>query len=156
MVDDDRPEDVVRDFIAWENGDETKVDVVAESIDMYNPGLPEGVVHDRERYANYLHEVHKGFPDVRFEINDMAVRDDMVMVEVNIAGTHTGEFKGLPPTGRRVEFQAMGKWRVSDGEVVECHIYYDTTVLPEQLGLTFPEVIGQAPKLVWRKLQASL
>lgn len=156
MADDVRPEQVVRDFVAWENGDETKRDVVAESLDMYNPGVPEGEVHSREPYAKYIREVRDGFPDMHFEIVDMAVRDDIVMAEVHITGTHEGEFKGLPPTGRRVEVRAMGKWRVAEGQVVECHIYYDTTELPEQLGLTFPEVVGQLPKLAWGKFQASL
>lgn len=156
MTDDTPPEQVVRDHVAWENGDETKTDVVSESIDMYNPGLPEGEVHAREPLAKYLREIREGFPDVHFDIEDLAVRDDIVMAEVHITGTHEGEFKGLPPTGRQVEFRAMGKWRVADGKVVECRQYYDTTELPNQLGLTFPEVIGQLPKLAWGKLQATL
>jgi hypothetical protein len=35
-------EQVVRDFVAWENGDESKRRVVSESLDMYNPGLLDG------------------------------------------------------------------------------------------------------------------
>lgn len=144
---------VVRDFVAWENGDESKRGVVSESIDMYNPGLPDREAHDREKVAAYLHESRTGFPDVTFTIEELVSSDTTVMAELNVTGTHQGAYKGIPPTGREVEFGAMTKYVVSEGNVEECHIYYDTRELADQLGLTFPEVIGQVPELVRRKLQ---
>ena len=32
------------------------------------------------------------------------------------------------------------------------HAYFDTQAIPEQLGLTFPAIIGQLPKLAVRKV----
>ncbi|WP_247729845.1 ester cyclase [Halovivax limisalsi] len=146
-------ERLVRDFVAWENGDESKIDVVSESLDMYNPGLPGGEAHDREAVADYLHESRTGFPDVRFTIEELASTGNVVLAELRVTGTHRGSFKGIPPTGRHVEFGAMAKYVVADDTVVECHIHYDTRTLADQLGLSFPEVIGQLPKLVRGKLQ---
>jgi predicted ester cyclase len=79
-------------------------------------------------------------------------RDDVVFVEFTITGTHDGELKGVPPTGRHLELQGMEKFRVVDGRIQEMHAYFDTRAIPEQLGLTFPAVIGQLPKLVVRKV----
>ena len=143
----------VHDFVAWENDDESKRTVVSESLDVYNPGLADGEAHDRAEVAAYLHESRRGFPDVTFTITEMVARGNVVMAELNVTGTHEGEFKGIPPTGREVEFGAMVEYVVADGKVEECHVYYDTEELADQLGLTFPTVIGQLPKLAWDKLQ---
>jgi steroid delta-isomerase-like uncharacterized protein len=151
-----RTEKVVRDFIAWENGDESKRDVVSESLDMYNPGLPEGEVHDRKKWAEYMRESREAFPDLHFAIEEVISSGDVAAVEVNITGTHKAEFKGIPPTGREVDFRGMSRYVVVDGKVEEGYTYYDTQELPNQLGLTFPAVIGQLPKLAWRKLRTSL
>lgn len=149
-------EQVVHDYIAWVNGDPSKVNVLSESVDVYNPGLPEGEVHDRAAYEAYLREIRAGFPDLQFTEEAVVSSDDVALVEFTITGTHDGEFVGIPPTGREVEIRGAEKFRIADGKVVECHVYYDTQELADQLGLTFPTVIGQLPKLVWGKLQTTL
>lgn len=153
MNDQPTPEQVVRNFIAWENGDESMRDVSAESLDMYNPGLDDGEVHTRAAWAEYLEKSRQGFPDVRFEIEELVADGNVVMVEVTVTGTHEGEFKGVPPTGRSVEFGGMSTYVVEAGRVVECRTYYDTAALAEQLGLTFPAIIRQFPALAWRKVR---
>lgn len=146
-------EQVVHDFVAWENGDDSNIDVVPETLYMYNPGLPDREAHDRATVAAYLRESRTGFPDATFTIKEMVSSGDVVMAELNVSGTHRGEFKGIPPTGRAVDFDAMAKYVVADGRVVECHVHYDTQELADQLGLTFPEILGQLPKLARGKLQ---
>jgi steroid delta-isomerase-like uncharacterized protein len=150
-----QPERIVRDFVAWENGDSSKVDVVSESLDVYNPGLDGGEVHDRESYAAYLEEGRSAFPDMQIAIEEIVANGDTVMAEVRITGTHEGEFKRLPPTGRLVDIRGMGKFSIPDGTVEECHLYYDSREMANQLGMTFPEILGQLPKLAWRKLKSS-
>jgi steroid delta-isomerase-like uncharacterized protein len=147
-----RSEQIVREFIAWENGDASKADVVSESLDVYNPGLENGAVHDRESYAAYLQDGRTAFPDMQILVEEIVAEGEIVMAEVRITGTHEGEFKGLPPTGRSVDVPGMGKFRLADGVVEACHLYYDTRELTAQLGLSFPEILGQVPKLAWRKL----
>lgn len=146
-------ERIVRDYVAWANGDESKLDVMAESVDVYNPGLPGGEVHSREKYHEYLREIEAGFSDLQFEKGDVAANGDVVFWEFVVSGTHDGEFQGLPPTGREIEFRGIEKFRVEDGRIQEVHVHYDTAELPEQLGLTFPAVLGQLPKLAWRKIR---
>lgn len=148
-------EQVVRDFVAWENGDSSKVDVVSESLDVYNPGLDGGEVHDRESYAAYLREGRSAFPDMQIAIEEIVANGDTVVAEVRITGTHEGEFKGLPPTDRSVDIRGMGKFSIIDDTVEECHMYYDSQEMANQLGMTFPEILGQLPKLAWRKLKPS-
>jgi steroid delta-isomerase-like uncharacterized protein len=150
-----QPEQVVRDFVAWENGDASKVAVVSESLDVYNPGLDGGEVHDRDSYAAYLEAGRSAFPDMEIAIEEIVADGAVVMAEVRITGTHDGEFKDLPPTGRSVDIRGMGKFLIRDGTVEACHMYYDSREMANQLGMTFPEVLGQLPKLAWRKLKPS-
>lgn len=150
------PERVVRDLFAYENGDESKVDALAESVDVYNPGLPNGEVHSRAEWEAYQRDAEAGFPDFNLQEEELVADGNVVMAEVRITGTHEGEFKGLPPTGREVEIHGMDKFIVENGQIVEWHAFYDTAQLEEQLGLTFPTVVGQLPRLAWGKLRSSL
>lgn len=149
-------EQVVRDLHAFSNGDASKRDALAASVDVYNPGLPEGEVHSRDDWLAYEREVKQGFPDFHLDAETLLVDGRIAMADVTITGTHTGEFKGLPPTDRAVEIHAMSKYVVEEGQVTEWHTFYDTGSLEAQLGMTFPEVIGQLPKLGWRKLSGGV
>lgn len=148
------PADVVQDAFAWINGDESKIDAIAEDVDVYGPALPEGEVHSREEWASFIEANREGFPDIEFSIEELVAGDPVVMAELTISGTHTGEFLGIPPTYREIEIPAVDKFVVEDGHVVEWRPYFDSQEIPEQLGLSFPEVVGQLPKLAWRKLRS--
>lgn len=149
------PEQVVRDAFAWLNGDASKIDAIAESVDVYGPALPDGAVHSRAEWAEFIEANRDGFPDIEFSIHEMVAGDDIVMVELTISGTHTGEFMGIPPTDREIEIWAIDKFTIENGQVVEWRPYFDSQEIPEQLGLSFPAVLGQLPKLAWRKVRLS-
>lgn len=34
-------------------------------------------------------------------------------------GTHTGEFLGVAPTGKKITLYAIATWRIVDGKIVE-------------------------------------
>lgn len=146
----------LRDIEAWFNGDSSKNDVLDESVYVYNPGLPDDEVHSRDAFQAYMDEIRAGFPDIHLSFEEVTSNDDIVMAEFQITGTHEAEFQGLPPTGRSVEIWGIDKLRIEDGTITEYYTYYDTQDIPDQLGLTFPEVVGQLPKLVWGKVKQSL
>ena len=50
----------------------------------------------------------------------------------------------------------MGKLRIEDGHVNEHRVYFNQQEFAEQLGLTFPTVIKQLPKRVYRTVHAGL
>ena len=59
------------------------------------------------------------FPDFHTTIETMIGEDDWVAVQLRHQGTHEGEFLGLAPTGKRVDFRSMIFNRFADGVVVE-------------------------------------
>ena len=54
---------------------------------------------------------------------------------INITGVHTGNFFGIPATGKRVEFSGMYMVRIENGKIVEHWGEEDGVSLLEQLGV---------------------
>ena len=48
--------------------------------------------------------------------------------------THTGEFMGIAPTGKRVEIRYMDFWKVVDGRIVDNWVMVDFPAVMAQLG----------------------
>jgi predicted ester cyclase len=49
--------------------------------------------------------------------------------------THSGEFMGIAPTGKRVEIRYMDFWRVKDGKIVDNWVMVDFPHVLRQLGV---------------------
>jgi predicted ester cyclase len=49
--------------------------------------------------------------------------------------THTGEFMGIAPTGKRVEIRYMDFWKVKDGRIVDNYVMVDFPGVMRQLGV---------------------
>jgi predicted ester cyclase len=80
------------------------------------------------------------FPDIHFTVEDMLAEGDDVIVRLTIRGTHRGEFQGIAPTGRTVEFTGVQRMRFKDGQIVKVvwH-HYDKLLMLQQMGvLTLP------------------
>ena len=48
------------------------------------------------------------FPDFEIMVDDIVAEDDQAAVFFRLAGTHQGDFLGLPATGKRIEFRGGG------------------------------------------------
>ena len=49
--------------------------------------------------------------------------------------THSGEFMGIAPTGKRVEIRYMDFWKVQDGKIVSNWVMVDFPYVMRQLGV---------------------
>lgn len=49
--------------------------------------------------------------------------------------THTGEFMGIAPTGKRVEIRYMDFWKVVDGKIIDNYVMIDFPHVMRQLGV---------------------
>ena len=56
----------------------------------------------------FYEQLMKALPDLEIEVQRRHVTDDAILVEVVIRGTHLSGWRGLPATGRRVEFPLCG------------------------------------------------
>ena len=56
--------------------------------------------------------------------------------------------EGLPPTGNTIALDGTSVVEIGPDGIREIRGYYDQKELAEQLGLTFPAVVGQLPTMV--------
>ena len=73
---------------------------------------------------------------------DLIGDGDLVAYHTIWRGTHLGEFRGIPPTGKRVEWKVTAFRRVRDGKVVEGWGSYEWLSVVEQLGATITPPTG--------------
>ena len=98
--------------------------------------VPTGQVHEgREAVVAYHRAQRTAFPDQRHEHVRMHVADDDTVVsEFDLLGTNTGEFMGLPPTGRSFRVPVIALITI-DGELItNQRVYLDLASLLRQIG----------------------
>jgi len=89
--------------------------------------------HGPEDVKEHITALRAAFPDWREEIEDIIAEDDMVVTRFTSYGTHSGEFQGIPATGKHVKVRAVAIFRISDGKVAEQWGFPDIAGLREQL-----------------------
>jgi predicted ester cyclase len=87
-------------------------------------------------------EIHKGFPDVYRPIENIIAERDRVWMYVNGTGTHTGEYHGIAPTGKKIKFSGVVIFHIADGKIVDIEAQlWDFMDLFKQLGaIEFTEI----------------
>ena len=55
----------------------------------------------------FYEQLMKALPDLEVDVQRRHVAEDAILVEVLIRGTHLGAWRGLPATGRKVEFPLL-------------------------------------------------
>jgi len=98
-----------------------------------------------EGFKQFLTMLIKGAPDMHVTIEDIIAEGDKVWVHVTAKGTHTGEYHGLAPTGKKITFTVVDIWRIVDSKVVEGWHVEDQLDLLRQLGVI--EYTEKAKKL---------
>jgi steroid delta-isomerase-like uncharacterized protein len=99
----------------------------------------------------FYEQIMKALPDLQIDVQRRHVGDEAVILEVIIRGTHLGPWRGLPPTGRRVNIPLCGVYTFdSQNRLAGERIYYDRATVLRQLGV-FHEpqsVLGQVCTLL--------
>lgn len=66
-------------------------------------------------------------------IQQMVTEDDLVFHRSRYRGVHTGEWNGVPATGKTVEWDAWQVLRIENGLIVEERMLMDEWSLHQQL-----------------------
>lgn len=83
------------------------------------------------------------FPDADGTIEALVTDRDTVVARWRTAARHLGDFAGVPPTGRRVEWSGINWYRIEDGRIVAMWQAADTLGLLQQIGAV---TMAPAPK----------
>ena len=78
--------------------------------------------------------VYEAFADFTHEVQETLAVDDRVVVRFIDRGTHTGDFEGVPPSGRQIALGQISIVRVAEGRLLEIREEVDMMVLMQQIG----------------------
>lgn len=106
-------------------------EVIAEDVRMHGEGDTQGLESVVEHTGAFL----SGFPDLETKVEDVIAEGDLVVLRATLRGTHSGDFGGIAPTGRRIEVADVDIFRVRDGKIVEIWAGPDRFAMMQQLGL---------------------
>jgi steroid delta-isomerase-like uncharacterized protein len=123
---------IVRAYIerVWIQHDYTAIeDNIRLDYIQHSPNVPPG----REGVKTFFKMVNGAFSDVKFTVEDMLAEGDKVVWRWTLQGTHTGDFRGLPPTGKDFAFSGISILRLEDGKFAELWVEQDMAGLLQQL-----------------------
>ena len=88
----------------------------------------------REGLKDAIERVSKGISDPKMVIEDVIAEGDRVAVRLTSSATHTGDFMGMPASGKRYEIGEIHIFRLRDGRVCEHWHQADFLGMMKQLG----------------------
>jgi steroid delta-isomerase-like uncharacterized protein len=127
--------EVLRQFMkAWDAGD---IDSFGDFIskDTVDHQLMPGLAPGLEGVKQIGGMLRAAFPDSSSEIHHVIAEGDFVAALATGRGTHTGDFMGMPATGRSFEVNEIHIVRVDGGKMVEHWGLGDQAGMMTQLGL---------------------
>lgn len=102
----------------------------------HHPLLPE--VQNLEQFKQWCTAFKNGFPDFNVVIEEIVVEGDMAVTRYTLLCTHTGEYLGIPPTGKKAEMSGMAMNRLKDGKIIETWWNGNDLGMMQQLGIIPP------------------
>lgn len=89
------------------------------SEEFVNHVAPEGV-NGRESFRHYIKEVlHAGLSDVKLDTYRQIAENDLVVSQKRLTAIHSGNFLGIPATGKKIEMELIEIIRLENGRYIE-------------------------------------
>jgi steroid delta-isomerase-like uncharacterized protein len=117
FADSDRNKELIRRWMAFANAG------FAGSFDQFVAadyiGHMGAATMDRAELERLERQFGTAFPDAHHTIDDLIAEGDRVVLRTTARATHQGEFEGIPPTGRAVEFTGLVVYRIAGDKIAE-------------------------------------
>jgi steroid delta-isomerase-like uncharacterized protein len=98
--------------------------------------VPIGIFRGRGEIVGLFREMFAAVPDLETTLTRVVAKDRFAAAEWRLVGNFTGSpFRGIDPTGRRVELRGVNLFEVEDGQIVGNTAYYDGAAFARQVGM---------------------
>lgn len=125
----------------WNKGNlEVCGEVFAEHCGFHDPSFPVDGVAGMKQQVRQLRQAQ---PDLHLDVHDVLIAGDLSCARFTIAGTASGEFRGLPATGKTYVMTGMTMDKWEDNRIVEEWTNYDLLGALQQLGI-IPDMAPQS------------
>ncbi len=95
---------------------------------------PENVV-GIDAFKDYYSNFVTGFSEPEFTIVDIFGQDDKLVKHWHFKGVHSGDFFGIPPTGKTVDIEGTTLVKMKDGKIAQEQDFMDNMLFLQQLGI---------------------
>jgi steroid delta-isomerase-like uncharacterized protein len=106
--------------------------------DCYDYSAPPGIPQGKEGVRMLFSMFFTGFPGIKVQVADVLAENDLITFRGIFRGKHTGNFMGLPATGKDIEVNVLEVIRIENGKFKEHWGGIDTFGLMQQLGVIPP------------------
>ena len=105
---------------------------VARDVEDHNPdpGQEQGL----EGLKRWFLQIGDAFPDLRVDVQDLLAEGEKVAARVIFRGTHSGDFQGMPATGKQIDLEVIEILRIENGKIRERWGQSDKLGMMQQLG----------------------
>jgi predicted ester cyclase len=97
-----------------------------------------GTVEGSQNIAGLLSSIVAALPDIRATEQAMIVEGNIVAVRLVVEGTHKGNLLGFPATNRRVRWDAIDMYEISNGKIVDDYASEDGVKILADIGAYTP------------------
>ena len=109
-------------------------ELIAPGMIIHDPAMPEPV-RGPEGVRQAISGYRSGFPDLTLRVDDQCAEDDLVCTRWTAVGTNTGDFWGMPATGKQATVTGITVDRIIGGRIAESWTNWDALGLMQQLGV---------------------
>jgi len=127
----------------WNSGDARAAGEILAPRIVRHGGEATPTTTDRDAYMEYVAALRRALPDLRCSIVQMVAEGDTVAVRYAIRGTHLGEWAGIAPSGRVLDYPSVDFLRIHDGQIQEVFGLADSGAVLRQMGV-IPALGGKA------------
>jgi steroid delta-isomerase-like uncharacterized protein len=110
--------------------DDIYVEHYVHHNETFYPGLEPGLQNFKRALANGA----GGISDLQVRVDHLFAEGDKVVARFTLTGRHTGEFQGVPATGKTVTFPATDIYRFEQGRIAEGWAMMDFLAFLRQIG----------------------
>lgn len=82
-----------------------------------------------------LHYFYQNAFEARAEQRNLIVGENQAVLEFDFVGKHTGEFAGIPATGKNVRVPTCVVYDVEANKITRARVYMEMPVMLQQLGV---------------------
>ena len=107
-------------------------DIVAPGAVDHDPAPDQGT--GPEGFIKFFTMLRSAFPDLKIAVEHMVADEENVAFAYTVTGTHSGDFLGVPATGRQIKARGMQITRFEKGEQVERWGSSDELGILQQIG----------------------
>jgi len=109
-------------------------EIFADAYVNHNIPVP-GVPGTKAGFRELVLATRKAFPDVSVKVQDVVADGDFVVFHDSVTATSRGEFFGVPPNGKRLDWTEIHFLRLANGKIIEHWTNFDQVRILQQLGV---------------------